>query len=266
MFGRKRRRDEPSDSRPSDGWPSARATVVTATFVRDLDETDMALFDFTVDVAADGGEPFRQTTQQKAMANQHPKIGDGLDVRYDPASREVVLDIDDDPRYRRQSNEDANAFNQRCGANLDEVAHLEKSGHKSIAVLTEVTECGWMRSLGQREFAVVADVTPAEGAPFTATFSIFDTTDGLYTPTVDQTIAVVYDDAVPPMVRAGTFWNQPTLELSDDEMSGPVRAVMRWIVPVECPHCGAPVDQSRESQAAHPSCLMCHNPLPCEPA
>ncbi len=164
-----------------------------------------------------------------------------------------------------QSVEEADAFNRRCGINLEEVARLEAGGRKALAVLTEVTECGWMRAVGQREFAVAADVAPSEGPPFTAHFSIFDTTSGLYTPTVGQTIAVVYDGADPPMVRAGTFWDKPTLELADDA-SGPVLAVVRWSVPAECPTCGAPVDQSTESRAAHPSCAMCHTPLPCAPA
>jgi hypothetical protein len=37
-----------------------------------------------------------------------------------------------------------------------------------------------------------------------------------------------------------------------------------WIVPEVCPECGARVDQSVASVAAHPSCEFCHKPLPCK--
>lgn len=165
----------------------------------------------------------------------------------------------------RQTNEEARAFNERCGANLEEVAALEASGRKALAELTDVVLIDRMESLGQREFDVTAEVRPVDGDPFTTRFSIFDTTHGLYTPHLGQTIAVVHDDADPPMVRASIFWDKPDLALYEAD-SGPVLAVRRWKVPTECPICGAPVDQSRQSQAAHPACEMCRAPLPCEPA
>ena len=166
MFGRKRRHDE-GDDRHGAHVP-ADATVVSATFVQSVDEWNMALFDFTVDVTPDGGEPFRQTTRQKAIADQHPKLGDTLRVELDPDSHDVVLDLDDDPRYRPQPLEEAEAFNQRYAANLDEVTHLEQTGKHAPAVIHEVTECGWQRSVGQTEFAVVAEVSPTGGSPFTS--------------------------------------------------------------------------------------------------
>jgi hypothetical protein len=39
----------------------------------------------------------------------------------------------------------------------------------------------------------------------------------------------------------------------------------RWNVPATCPECGARVDQSTASFAAHPVCTYCAKPLPCEP-
>ena len=39
----------------------------------------------------------------------------------------------------------------------------------------------------------------------------------------------------------------------------------RWVVPAMCPECGARVDQSTASTAAHPKCEFCSQPLPCEP-
>jgi hypothetical protein len=39
----------------------------------------------------------------------------------------------------------------------------------------------------------------------------------------------------------------------------------RWNVPAACPECGARVDQSTASFAAHPVCTYCAKPMPCEP-
>lgn len=38
-----------------------------------------------------------------------------------------------------------------------------------------------------------------------------------------------------------------------------------WTVPVNCPNCGAPVDQAKASRDRDPFCLFCHQPLPVTP-
>ena len=38
----------------------------------------------------------------------------------------------------------------------------------------------------------------------------------------------------------------------------------RWIVPHQCPNCGAIVDQTIQGNAEHPACTFCHEPLPVE--
>ena len=38
-----------------------------------------------------------------------------------------------------------------------------------------------------------------------------------------------------------------------------------WAVPVNCPNCGAPVDQAKASRDRDPFCLFCHQPLPVTP-
>ena len=38
-----------------------------------------------------------------------------------------------------------------------------------------------------------------------------------------------------------------------------------WVVPTQCPNCGAPVDQARASQDRDPVCVFCHQPLPVSP-
>ena len=39
-----------------------------------------------------------------------------------------------------------------------------------------------------------------------------------------------------------------------------------WHVASHCPDCGAPVDISVASVAAHPVCDYCRHPIPCDPA
>jgi predicted RNA-binding Zn-ribbon protein involved in translation (DUF1610 family) len=38
----------------------------------------------------------------------------------------------------------------------------------------------------------------------------------------------------------------------------------RWIVPHECPNCGAIVDQAKQEMEAEPKCKFCQQPLPVE--
>jgi hypothetical protein len=39
-----------------------------------------------------------------------------------------------------------------------------------------------------------------------------------------------------------------------------------WHVAAHCPDCGAPVDLSVATVAAHPVCAYCRHPIPCDPA
>jgi hypothetical protein len=38
-----------------------------------------------------------------------------------------------------------------------------------------------------------------------------------------------------------------------------------WVVPAQCPNCGAPADQAKASRDRDPLCLFCHQPLPVTP-
>jgi len=39
-----------------------------------------------------------------------------------------------------------------------------------------------------------------------------------------------------------------------------------WIVPAQCPNCGAPVDQAKASQDRDPRCQFCQQPVPVRPS
>jgi hypothetical protein len=56
-----------------------------------------------------------------------------------------------------------------------------------------------------------------------------------------------------------------TYEGTDGTGSLTPPSARRWIVPLECPQCGAPVDQAVKSASADPRCDYCHQPLPTEP-
>ena len=45
----------------------------------------------------------------------------------------------------------------------------------------------------------------------------------------------------------------------------PVSAGPPWVVPTQCPNCGAPVDQALASRDADPKCTFCDQPLPVTP-
>lgn len=94
-----------------------------------------------------------------------------------------------------------------------------------------------------------------DGQSFAASFALFLDEIG-DPPTLDEQINVVFDPVQRSDVWARVAWRQPTPADSP---------AIRWQVPAHCPNCGAIVDQSTESLAAHPACAMGHQPLPCEP-
>ncbi len=100
------------------------------------------------------------------------------------------------------------------------------------------------------EFQVTGDVLPDGGEPFEASFPVFR--QGLQgAPEVGGTFQVLFDPndhsrvAKLPDIQARKAQSTP------------------WVVPDHCPECGAVVDQSVASMAAHPTCPFCQNPLPC---
>jgi hypothetical protein len=140
--------------------------------------------------------------------------------------------VDDDQEYR-------------------EARELALSGSRARATMTSVTYGGetgdgviWR--MGMR-------VEPGAGDAFEAELAVRSLAyDKDFAPwEVGNTATVVFAPDDPTRVR----FLPPGME-----------STVRWQVPSVCPKCGAPVDQSTECMAAHPTCAFCHEPLPCQPA
>ena len=112
----------------------------------------------------------------------------------------------------------------------------------------------------EQEWSIQASVTAADGSTFPATFALY-LDELLQPPTIGATMYVLVDPNDPGRILADELWD-PAMP---GNQPGFGHDPIRWKVPAECPNCGAPVDQSTESMAEHPTCHMCHQPLPCEP-
>ncbi len=160
------------------------------------------------------------------------------------------------------------AYIDRQGADIEQRALIEDTGGvRSTAIVTDLTlayEVPRTSSIyteesfthPPQEWTIHADVRLPGGSSFAATFPLFLDEIG-DPPEVRETINVVFDPADRTRVLPVVTWRQ---QVPGDDPGAP-----RWRVPATCPNCGATVDQSTESAAAHPSCHMCHKPLPCEP-
>src|SRR5690242_20495189 len=80
---------------------SAQATVLLAEMVFGRwEEESHTKFEFVLEVHPLNGQPFRaKTTHHFLNFTPHPKVGDVVNVTYDPKSQEVKLDLKDDNRY-----------------------------------------------------------------------------------------------------------------------------------------------------------------------
>jgi hypothetical protein len=148
---------------------------------------------------------------------------------------------------------------------LSSLTAFEKSGGvKSTATLTSLTlvyECQGDPDLPAefaeimhptQEWTVEALVDAGGGDQFPASFT-FWSAEGDPLPAIGQVVKVVYDAS------------DRTKIMGDLAVAAAGHHGVRWKVPATCPSCGAPVDQSTQSQAEHPTCNMCRTPLPCEP-
>jgi hypothetical protein len=156
-------------------------------------------------------------------------------------------------------------FLERQRRDNDEGAALESKGTATTAIVSAVQVVDEYHGPDYepmdfthppQELAVTADLATGDGQSFTATFPLFLDEIG-DPPTIGEQINVVFDSSDHTRVRAKVAWRQ--------QPGGGPSGVL-WRVPATCPNCGAPVDQSTQSMAAHPTCTQCNEPLPCEPA
>ena len=155
------------------------------------------------------------------------------------------------------------AFLERQSADNDAGARLERCGTTTTAVVTHVELVAEYSGPAYepmdfthppQEYAVQADLRSADGTSFPATLPLFLDEIG-DPPALGEQINVVFDPADRTDVHAKVAWRQ--------QVPGG-DGTPRWSVPTHCPNCGAAVDQSTESFSAHPTCAMCHQPLPSE--
>jgi hypothetical protein len=168
------------------------------------------------------------------------------------------------------SKADAAAYFERRGADIDQRYELQKAGAaRAEAVVTDqqlvfqlaTSDLGDDFALHpEQEWAIQADVHGSDGQPYAASVALF-VDELVEPPSPGKTIYVLVDPADRTRLVADELWdpdmpgNQPGFGTSP----------VRWKVPEVCPNCGARVDQSTASLAEHPTCQMCHAPLPCEP-
>jgi hypothetical protein len=115
----------------------------------------------------------------------------------------------------------------------------------------------------------------------------------LVRPEGDEPFGAMFDEDLPHSVGSPKEWHQmPVLYNPQRRMAGRVSVDLsrlgavdltkkipteiriggrvmtpgpKWIVPHECPNCGAIVDQAKQGMEAEPKCEFCHQPLPLEP-
>jgi hypothetical protein len=112
----------------------------------------------------------------------------------------------------------------------------------------------------EQELAVQAELHGADGSTSPVHFTLY-LDELLEAPAPGATVYVLVDPSDPTAVLADELWD-PAMP---GNQPGFGHQPIRWNVPAECPNCGARVDQSTEALAEHPTCKMCHEPLPCEP-
>jgi Short C-terminal domain len=99
----------------------AEATVLSAEYRSKVTSNELRDFDHELDVRPDNGEPAFQTMVRAKfwIIGLRPKRLDVLRVKYDPKSKEVVFDLEGDPRY------DVDAMNAKTEAGKDDLADFK---------------------------------------------------------------------------------------------------------------------------------------------
>jgi hypothetical protein len=180
-------------------------------------------------------------------------------------------DDGDAPRSNGGGKDPVLQYLDRKGVDIDRVYTLKKGGGvRAKAIVQSLTMTFEMPRSEmdfddpefhpEQEWTVQGDVDAGDGTRFPATFVLY-LDEIVQAPAVGDEVIVYYDANDRTQVITDDLW--------DPKMPGNQPGFghdpIRWKVPAECPNCGARVDQSTESLAEHPTCHMCHQPLPCEP-
>lgn len=79
----------------------ATATVLSCETRSKLTSNELRDYDYVLEVHPEAGDTFQAKVRDKFwIAGLRPKeMDDDVPVRFDPASKETVFDLDEDPRY-----------------------------------------------------------------------------------------------------------------------------------------------------------------------
>ena len=212
-------------------------------------------FDFVVDVRPADEPPFRAEVRQRAWTEACPTVGDVVRVSYRVKDRATEMEIDDDPRYQPLDHDTMRRIAQQSDILMAEMSTLQRDGVAAQATVLAVVEHPLPPQLADKtgQFELTVEVHAPDGSNFPGTFGLMFPRDSV--PRVGDRTWVSFDPDNRSYVRYRPGGNP----------AATVAANVQWRVPETCPSCGAPVDQSRASVAAHPACAMCHVALPCEP-
>jgi hypothetical protein len=212
-------------------------------------------FDFVVDVRPPDEPPFRAEVRRRAWSEACPSIGDVVRVSYRVKDRATEIDIDDDPRYQPLDHDVVRRISEQSSILLHEMTTLQRDGVAARATVLSVVEHPLPPQFKDEtaQFELTVQVHAPDGSDFPATFGLMFPKQSV--PEVGASTWVSYDPNNRAYVRYRPGGN-PVASVAPE---------VRWRVPESCPTCGAPVDQSRATVAPHPTCAMCHVPLPCEP-
>ena len=140
-------------------------------------------------------------------------------------------------------------------------ARLRASGTSGMADVEQATPHQPRDGLVEWEFRL--KIHPDRGRHFTAEFRQRLPENATFA----RPAHVLYDGDHHVMMDPAQLGEQvhlPTLEVRGNRVT--VGGGPKWVVPHECPTCGAVVDQAVSSYAQDPRCDFCHQALPVQPA
>jgi hypothetical protein len=199
-------------------------------------------FEYQVEVRPADMPAQRAVASGLACTGCKPEPGDVVRVKFLPKEGTATFELEGDARYDPVV---VSKEHVDFGVAKDGLYAVLESGDRGVATVVAV-RIGRHR-FDNEEIRTDVRIKTRSGAELDATIVEWLRKDDPR-PTVGETRPVAFDSAD---VSRIDWWESET--------------GMRWVVPTKCPECGASVDQSRASVAAHPTCAYCSKPLPCQP-